>query len=57
MSVKVCVLLYQLRFRFLSDRDMTSEQFSEVDVLQAKLLQNLEDAGEAITSYFSDVAR
>ncbi|XP_053499457.1 meiotic recombination protein SPO11 [Ictalurus furcatus] len=36
---------------------MSSEQFSEVDVLQAKLLQNLEDAGEAITSYFSDVAR
>ncbi|XP_058265053.1 meiotic recombination protein SPO11 [Hemibagrus wyckioides] len=34
-----------------------SKQFSKVDILRAELLQNLEDVGETVTSFFSDVVR
>ncbi|XP_053096530.1 meiotic recombination protein SPO11 isoform X2 [Pangasianodon hypophthalmus] len=34
-----------------------AKQYSQVDILRVELLQNLEDAGETVTSYFSDVAR
>ncbi|XP_060750445.1 meiotic recombination protein SPO11 isoform X2 [Tachysurus vachellii] len=32
-----------------------SKQFTQVDILRAELLQNLEDAGGTVTSFFSDI--
>ncbi|MCI4387570.1 hypothetical protein PGIGA_G00075660 [Pangasianodon gigas] len=55
-TVRAPVPLAAVRHTSLRDLDM-AKQYSQVDILRVELLQNLEDAGETVTSYFSDVAR